>query len=43
MREPCAVKVACTVPRGEGSSNGAFLPNIDFLEKQAHEQSRIYP
>lgn len=26
MREPCAMKVARTVLRGEGSSNGAFLP-----------------
>lgn len=26
MLEPCAVKVASTVLRGEGSGNGAFLP-----------------
>jgi|GEM_PF-6861867 len=28
MREPCAMKVARTVLRGEGSSNGSFLPNF---------------
>ena len=27
MREPCAVKVACTVLRGEGLGNESFLPN----------------
>jgi hypothetical protein len=31
MLEPCAVKVARTVLRGEGSGNGIFLPYYLYL------------
>ncbi|SPF40760.1 hypothetical protein SBDP1_310036 [Syntrophobacter sp. SbD1] len=38
MLEPCAAKVACTVPRGLGTGNGPRLPDVYLVSKTSGNQ-----